>query len=249
MSFKIINKHWSKLSPSHIDRAFACPASIPMSERFGEEPEPMDCTNEGLRLHKVAEDYLIDGKSMGEEDALFLDQYIQYCKNNEAKITKYEAFVNLKSVHKKTNGKIDFMSWCPKTRVLVVADLKTGSYRVTHKKDNPCSQMVFYALAAMATFKINPKLIKTAIIQPKTNKKPKEVCLTQKQLMMFFKKLLKVSHKVAELQDMEELQEHVKTGTHCRFCPAKNSCGKHLDTLGETSDLKLMFELTEEFTE
>ena len=115
-------------------------------------------------------------------------------------------------------GTVDFGAYNAAEKVLYITDFKYGRLPV-HPDGNP--QAYAYALGAVYELGITPDVIAITIIQPRgQDQNPvKTTVLTGLDLMIWADEVLKPG-----VDALFGSAPPLKTGDHCRFCPAKIDC-------------------------
>lgn len=115
-------------------------------------------------------------------------------------------------------GTVDFAAYDPSADTLHVVDFKYGRLSV-FPEDNP--QAYAYALGAIYELGFTPGTVTITIIQPRgqDNNPVKVTALSGLDLMIWADEVLKPG-----VDALFGSAPPLKTGDHCRFCPAKIDC-------------------------
>lgn len=227
------------LSPSAAKRWLACPGSVRLCE--GLSSPDTRYSAEGTFLHGIAARALLEdadsarlyvglrGKEAGfdfevtAENAAHLDTYLDTVRRpvmlgGELHVEKA---VSLSS---HCYGTADAIVWIEGRKHLHVYDLKMGRGVFVVVEEN--EQMLTYAAAALSTFGVPAHLVETItlhVVQPRCldseGRAHREWATTSERVLEHQRAIAQV-----ELAAVHHGNAPLATGSHCRFCPAKDGC-------------------------
>jgi hypothetical protein len=231
----------TRLSASGAERWMVCTASQQIAERLGLTGEETDEAAEGTAAHELGATCLGDGTEawehlgqefydhvVDEDMSLAVQVYLDECRYFTDKYPDYEAMIEVrvdnKDLHPDFGGTADWALVIP--TVLFVKDYKHGIGISKSAVKNP--QLRYYAYGVYMSLSEKEKAlleqIVLAIVQPRDFNPLGHVrteIITPDELVAWaenelFPAMLKVD---GPFEDLE-----LKTGEHCRFCPAKIGC-------------------------
>lgn len=133
-----------------------------------------------------------------------------------------EKRVFLKSVSKRAFGTLDY-AWVEMWGQLVVIDYKYGRYpvKVQYEDGRLNSQLMYYALGVAEKYNFDFDQVKLVVIQPRLRNEDEIVkaCTTTIGEVKRFRERIKKAIALAETPNAP-----LKSGEHCRFCPAAADC-------------------------
>lgn len=220
----------SKLGASSYSRwgRNGCPGSVKESE--GLENVESEYAKEGTLAHSIAERMLRGEKFSETELNTLPDDMVEA-------ITVYLDFVNghrnphwqrwierkfdLTHYHPKFFGTADCVLYHPGNKYLTVIDYKHGKgHAVDVEEDGqPNGQLMYYALGALHELKLSVKAIELVIVQPRAyhaDGPVRNIMTTPVDVIDYVSNLIEDAA-VTELENPP-----LKSGDHCRWCPARN---------------------------
>lgn len=262
MSNEIDDKNHSEVGGSGASRWVNCPGSVFLARSLPKLPAGK-AAEVGTESHKLAEIAVLDlieeklngaevlrefnkvkkdyddeqiAAALGYREAIW-SNVLQNSITGKACATEEELYFD---EHLSSFGTADFWSLGitdKGKRQACVGDFKYGYHEVKCKGN---AQLAFYAVALRRFFKAHGKDIdecKTFIYQPRQQVYPdyQEETLSAKQLDVWEKKFEKALHQIYVVQ-----KPKLKTGEHCRWCPAQQKCPKYVKELEAKSALKLI---------
>lgn len=219
----------STLGASSAYRWFACPGSVKLSE--GMPNEESKYAEEGTRAHEAAAHFLEKGEfpkgipvEMAEAvmvyiKAVFEDERKEYGKSGVQSFTEHR--LDLSSLHPGMFGTADRVAVFPSLKLLRVYDYKHGAGIPVDVEDN--TQLKYYALGALLEFEKVADIVdvECVIVQPRCSHSDGPVRrwkTTKEDLKEFATEL------VINALRTKEPNAELRSGEHCRFCPAKVKC-------------------------
>lgn len=217
-----MTEHSRIVGGSSAARVIACPGSVQLVRKAPPQVENQYMAA-GTRLHEAVADILsdkpVDRSKLDDEENSKLDYALWFVDALEAEepdhILEYdvEARVQWDEVPG-AFGTVDFIGRIGDT--VVVLDWKFGDGVIVDAKDN--AQLMFYALAAFRSrhwaFE-NAYFVELVIVQPFQVRR----WVTDLKRLLDFEADLRSAVRASEMQ-----APPLKTGSHCRFCPAKVLC-------------------------
>ena len=210
---------------SSAHRWLACPGSVYLQALAPrEERATNEAAERGTAMHELAKEMLaghpVTPLGFSDEEIAVVDGYIAAI--DELKLDKRlhefpEVVVYAPSIHKDAFGSIDYLAYEESTKTLYVVDIKTGRSAVD-AKDN--MQLVFYALAALDTFRWPVLHFVVGIYQP-----------TRSDLVdWWFPTTEEIGAYGIKMRDATKANT-LAAGDHCKYCKAEGFCGKRRESL------------------
>lgn len=245
-------KH-SNFSPSSAERWFECSGSISLSKTVP-KPSASVYATEGTKAHECLEFLLKRAGNLKNARLLAAKKYdlemiehaitaidkifeLKPCEGAELLIEKRVRVKNAPTVY----GTLD-VAWIDLFGTLVVIDYKYGQGVTVLPFDedkNPNAQLMIYAVALASKYEYDFEKVQIAIIQPRVweNENPLNYGeISIKKLRSFEKTLLE---KIALASSPNA---PLKSGDHCRWCPALAVCPENPKTALSTACVDFDFE-------
>lgn len=242
-------KH-SKFSASASERWLNCPASVVLSEKAPPQ-KSSPYAIEGTKAHECLE-FLVRNFSKREKAVGFAKQkwpedMVEHCFRSAVEVYALrpsakarlfvESRVSLSSISDKIFGTLDY-AWCEPGGDLVVIDFKYGqglsvSPHCQENGENP--QLMFYASGICHKVGYNFKSVKLSIIQPRIWSSDERASSSYEtaisQIKAFEKRI------VAAIKDASRSSPTMRSGEHCRYCPAAAICPEASKKVMEKADI------------
>lgn len=239
----------SIIAPSAASVWSACPGSVLMKLAFPEEG-PRPAAEEGTKCHELAERFLKKFQSAGpvlpprekiveegytpemydaaELFARAVGEFMHGAKVFGGENLGIEREVKAPSIHELSGGTVDAFVYNPKTRELLVADLKFGRLVVEVLGNKQLACYVAGVIAELGLTDPDTK-ITTCIVQPRAYHSLGSVRTVTRPLSYYVNEIadLRLAAERALAPDAETV-----SGSHCRYCPAKASCPAALKAAG-----------------
>lgn len=210
---------------SSAHRWLACPGSVYLQALAPrEERATNEAAERGTAMHDLGykllskASFAVEGFS--EEEIAMVEGYVAAIadlKRDKSLHEFPEVVVYAPSIHKDAFGSIDYLAYEESTKTLYVVDLKTGRSAVD-AKDN--MQLVFYALAALDTFKWPVLHFVLGIYQP-----------TRSDIIdWWLPTMAEVSAYGLQMRDATKANT-LAAGDHCKYCKAEGFCGKRRESM------------------
>lgn len=230
-----MKKVHATLGASSAHRWIACPGSIRLSE--GQPRYETDAARAGTAAHEVAElclkhdndavhyvGEIIGEVEITEEMAENVQQFVDLCR--EVKVNSTVSWVeqsfSLEALSPPDDmfGTADFVAYSEPEKTLHVLDYKNG-VGLVEAEGNP--QLLYYALGAVLELGegLNIETIKVTIVQPNASH-PKGIARTW--TISYVDLLDFAGELMAAARATQDPAAPLKTGSHCKFCPASAVC-------------------------
>lgn len=216
----------SKIGASSMYRWAACPGSVRMSENI--PPTTTSYAAEGTKAHDLAEK-MLRGQEINLNDyPADMREAVMHYTNYVGKISAEagrdgQAFIEhrfeLNDLHEGLFGTSDFSLYDRKTKILEVVDYKHGAGLPVEVTDN--KQLKYYGLGALLTLDVPCKEIKLTVVQPRC---PHPDGLIRSWTISAYALQEFAAELVEAAKRTEEPDAPLKSGEHCRFCPAAGVC-------------------------
>lgn len=239
-----MRKH-SRLSPSASKRWLNCPGSIKLAEQCP-KPKSSAAADLGTAVHALAELYLLKGRGAFDECQEIngyavtddmreaVETYIDAINDRTAFMGKIvegvEEKFDIGFIHEDMFGSNDYFALDLDTKDLYVFDYKNGSGVVVEVEWN--SQLMIYALGAIFKLEVEHDIkinnVELIIVQPNAIHDDGPVRswkITRDELMYWAVNVLKPG----ALKTYDD-NAPLRSGDHCKFCPAMAVCPKHIET-------------------
>jgi len=233
----------SPIGFSGAERWMACPGSVALIATVPRQPSST-AADHGTLCHMVAAFWLLHGSAPQGTDPSIENLVRPYvytvwgCLPKTGVYSKIlylvEARVAAPNIHPDCRGTVDALIYDHTAKILQVHDLKTGKWPVDAER-NP--QLMGYAVAACAQYKLKPERIDLYIHQVRLSREPKKWSLDSMDLELFEEEVRDAIQKVEaekavlnEAYQSGEDQEEgasrltLNAGEHCHFCDAKPIC-------------------------
>lgn len=225
----------SKIGASSMYRWSACPGSVrecaklpSYSSSYAEDGiEAHDLAARCLREEKNAWD-LADDAEQCEAVQVYLDYVrgasaftpeIKPCGSNPVPLLLVEHKFDLSSVHPGCFGTADAVIYQPREKLLIVVDYKHGAGLAVEAKNNP--QLRYYALGALLTCGFLVNRVRMVIVQPRCPHPAGPIRSDEVDAidLLDFRADL-----IGYAKATENENAPLRSGDHCRFCPAAGVC-------------------------
>lgn len=241
-----------RLRPSAASRWIACPASAKLSLLVPYQ-ESGDAAKIGTAIHALAEtcfqldsdpmDFVgqeVDGITMTEENCEFALEHLQAIWSIQSEVGR-QGILNVEvPVRLYENddvilkGTPDVLGYSHEKQKLIIGDLKTGRGYV----DADNEQMKIYALAAMESKLLQPKVVEFQIIQPHHGEN-RIFKMSADELGVWEKEVL-----MPAIQDaISDNPTYKPSESACQWCPAKHICSaqkEQFDIVAAQPDITTM---------
>lgn len=213
----------SRLPASGMYRWSACPGSVCLCQDIPEQTN--EYAEEGSYCHDRAASFLTgdlpaeEFKNLPEEMQKALMLYSETVDGDFRQDVNAQIFVehkfDLSSVFPGCFGTADCVVWLPRTKRLIVYDLKYGKTLV-HPEQN--TQLMYYGLGALVTLRFPAKTVELVIVQPRAPHKRGLVrrwAVSSLDIMDFEVDLVDAARRT------QAPDAPLVPGRHCWFCPAR----------------------------
>lgn len=222
----------SKIGASSMSRWSQCPGSVRLS--VGIPNTSSVYAEEGTKAHELAEQILTN-KFVNYDDYDFemLEYIMVYVKfiqgeRKNAKDSGIEERFDLSELHPGLFGTCD--AWVYDGETLHVIDLKYGQGIAVEAENN--SQLKYYATGALLKLKLPCSKIKMTIVQPRCFHAEGPIRSHEVSVL----ELLDFSSDLIDAAlETEKPDAKLKSGDHCRFCPAAPTCPELHNTAIESA--------------
>lgn len=218
----------SKLGASSYSRWKACPGSVQESE--GLENVESEYAKEGTLAHSIGE-RLLHGENISDEELQSLPDdmveavnvYVDVIEGYENKYRQLwiEKKFDLTKYHPKFFGTADAVLYHTELKQLVVVDYKHGKgvpVEITDKDGNPNAQLMYYALGALHVLALPVSSVELVIVQPRCYHEDgpvRSITIRPTEVIDY------VADLIADAKKTETENPPLVSGSHCRWCPAK----------------------------
>lgn len=214
----------SKIGASSMSRWSKCPGSVRLSE--GIPKTTSSYAAEGTLAHEMAEKWLRSGSvspppDCGHEMAENIRVYVEFVreKSRGNGSPLFEHKFDLSHLHPGLFGTADAVIYNHREKILTVVDLKYGAGVPVEAAGNV--QLQYYGLGAILSLKLLVKEIELTIVQPR--------CAHEDGSVRTWRfDAVKMLDFMADLLDAAKATEKdnapLKSGAHCKFCPATGIC-------------------------
>lgn len=219
----------SKIGASSMHRWAECPGSVRLSE--GLESKQSKYAEEGTKAHELASRLLLNEPITEHTDDEMWDAvrvYVDYVESLKAEFPDHLLLVehgfDLEKVHPGLFGTADCVFYARATKQLFVVDYKHGAGIPVEvlEEGKPNPQLLYYGLGAMMTLEdLEVGEVNLVIVQPRCNHVDGPVrshAFDAFEMLGFTMDLIDFA-KATEAPDAP-----LKSGDHCRFCPADGIC-------------------------
>ena len=238
-----------RLRPSAASRWIACPASARLNEQVPKRPSG-EAANIGTAIHALAETCFqlgsdpmqfvgqtVENILMTEDNCDYALQHLKaiWAIQDQLGSVKVEVPVTLFSTALfKLGGTADVVGHSISQKKLVIADLKTGKGWV----DADTEQLKIYALAAIATLRLDIDEVELQIIQPHHGEKRIHI-MTADELGEWEENIL-----MPAIDDVvSDAPSYKPSESACQWCDAKTICPaqqKQFDIVAAQPDITVM---------
>lgn len=210
----------SKLGASSMYRWSACPGSVKLCEGIPEQKSSY--AEEGTRAHELAA-HLLLGKPViweTQECKEAIELYVETVRNDAGsnKILVEQKF-DLSEIHPGCFGTADAVVYDPDLRLLRVYDYKHGQGILVEVHNN--SQLKYYGLGALLKTGYPCREVELVIVQPRANHPDGPV---RRWRFDTFDLAEFAAYLSERAEATEKPNAPLKSGDHCRFCPAAGIC-------------------------
>lgn len=204
-----------------------CPASVLLEDALPRTTNPF--AEEGTYAHELAQALLIGSKLPDHtEDMLkHVQTYIDFieAEKEEGDLYVVEERLDLTHLAPDMGGTLDFGRWRPRTKELLIVDLKYGAGQFVAALGN--KQGMSYASGLAKFFGVEPETIRIVIVQPRQENPVRQWTLDGLSLFDFEQDVIKAAS-LAFGPDPS-----FKAGPWCRWCKAAATCPELLMTARE----------------
>lgn len=218
----------SKIGASTMHRWSQCPGSVKLCEGIPNKSSVY--AEEGTRAHELAAKILLqeishahlDNEPDDFREAIF--KYVAFVEKHRTLDTFIEQRFDMsEKVYKGLFGTADCVIYDEKTRTLKVIDYKHGAGIAVEAIEDgkPNVQLLYYALGAFHSFEFKIDFIEVTIVQPRAFHKDgpiRTARINAIEILDFEADLIEYAKKT------ESKNAELKSGEHCRFCPAAGKC-------------------------
>lgn len=210
-----------KIYPSHASRIVKCPGSATLNSNALDIPRDRSAADEGIALHKRAQEYLEGGTDCFPDDPI--SPYLEYCRAL-MRLQNAKVLIEQKIQTYWGNARIDFAAFYD--NVLEVVDFKTG-YRVVDDYD----QLVIYAAALIAQ---HITAVKLTYVQPNGYHPDGPI----RTLVMTRDELKQRSDYINSRKDLALTDRApLFSGSHCYRCARQYDCPANTMAAGNVIDV------------
>ena len=234
----------SPIGASSMYRWAECPGSVKLSE--GIVTEQSAYAEEGTDAHAYAAEWLMgNGKQpplsekvddeMAEHCKVYVDHVFSLMTEDGARLFVEHGF-DLKEIYPGAYGTNDAAVYLPKSKRLHVLDLKYGAGIYVSAIDNP--QLQYYALGALlelGKLELAVDTVVMTIVQPRCGGADGPI---RSQTIDAIHLLDFAADLVMYAKRTEDPKASLKSGDHCRFCPALHICPEVGKTRQEVAKLE-----------
>lgn len=228
-----MGKLHAKYSPSSSDRWLGCPGCIQLCDRLEAPPTTTKYAEEGTRAHAVLERFVKNPTDLAKHyrilSASHPKRMLEFCEQAATTIFGFIKEAGRAAIfHAERRvgqgfipemwGSLDAAVIQP-FRKLHIIDFKYGSGVLVQPEQNP--QLIFYALAQAHEYGFDFGEVDITIIQPRIPNKRGPVRTwhtTMKELLPWEKTFRE------GIKESKRPGAPLRTGSHCRWCPAVNIC-------------------------
>lgn len=213
----------SKIGASSYHRWKECPGSVKLCQDI--PPSTSSYAEEGTMAHEVAAHVLTQGffphnvsVEVIEAVKIYTDAVKEAHYGKPGKLWVEHRF-DLSSIHPGLFGTADAVVYQEGEKLLKVFDYKHGAGVPVDVKDNV--QLLYYGLGALLTTGVKAKEVELVIVQPRCPH-PDGLVRTWR-----FDSILLLDFAADLSEDAKKTEEPnapLKSGEHCRFCPAAAVC-------------------------
>lgn len=208
----------SPLSPSGLERGMACPASVLLEDKMPRVTSVY--AEEGTEAHELAES-ILTGKvypkhtpEMLTAVSVYTEFVLDETEEDDEFVVEYR--LDLSHLAPDMFGTLDFGRWRPRTKELLVVDLKYGAGKAVVANRNP--QLMAYASGLARFFECEPDTVRVVVVQPRQDNPIRQWTFDGLELFDFEQDVIKA----AEIAFGPE--PPFSPGDHCRWCKAAASC-------------------------
>lgn len=222
----------SKIGASSMHRWASCPGSVRLSENIPSTSSSY--AEEGTEAHDLLAYRLTEGcydrhpSANNEEMLEAVEVAVEFVEGMKSKAPLSELLVehrfDLSAIYPNLYGTADIVLYDVARQILHVMDYKHGAGVAVEVEEN--EQLMYYGVGALTSLLRAEKTVSKVvlhIIQPRCSHKKGPIRsweTTPDALLDFTMELVDLAH-ATTLPDAP-----LKTGDHCRFCPAKGVCPK-----------------------
>lgn len=211
----------SNIGASSMSRWSVCPASVRLSE--GMPNTSSKDAEEGTYAHEIAEK-ILNNELIDCEDPEIIDNvmvYVDYVRSLMKGCSAYgvEEKFDLTAIYDGLFGTCDAWVFDAVNSVLHVIDYKHGRGIAVEVEGN--KQLRYYALGAIMKLKLPVKKVTMTIVQPRCwhpDGAIRSWTISAMDLLDFSADLVEAA------EETKNPNAAIKTGDHCRFCPAAPKC-------------------------
>ena len=234
-----IEREHAVLSPSGAERWTLCPASV--AEEGGLPDVSSEYAEKGTRLHKIAAEILVSGRSpqwetLGEEDRNALSEYtglLSLLARGRPVLVEQRLPIDHITLEDNAKGTADAIVLYEDEKAIGISDLKTGKGHKVFAEGN--LQLVIYALAALREYESVCDWEKVALrIHQPFLEHFDEWCVTRKELEKIGKKLTQQARAIWKAKEAKTTLAYNPKEAACRFCKAKATCKAHTSLVFST---------------
>ena len=238
-----------RLRPSSASRWIACPASAKLCAQVPQRPSG-EAANIGTAIHALAETCFqlgsdpmqftgqtVEGITMTEDNCLYALEHMKaiWAIQDQLGSVKVEVPVTLFNTPIfKLGGTADVVGHSISQKKLIIADLKTGKGWV----DADTEQLKIYALAAIATLRLDIDEVELQIIQPHHGEKRIHI-MTADELGEWEENILMPAVDDA----ISDAPSFRPSESACQWCDAKTICPaqqQQFDVVAANTDITVM---------
>ena len=219
----------SALSPSGLERGMNCPGSVLLEDTMPKTTSVY--AEEGTEAHELAES-ILTGKvypphtpEMMEYVSVYTEFVLDETEEGDEFIV--ENRLDLTHLAQDMFGTLDFGRWRPKTRELLIVDLKYGAGKSVSAVRN--LQLMAYASGLARYFDVVPDTIRVVIIMPRMDNPIRQWTFDSIDLFDFEQDVIKA----AGIAFGES--PPFKAGEWCRWCRAASICPDRIDKAREVA--------------
>lgn len=209
----------------------ACPGSVALAATVPPGPSS-PYAEEGTRAHELAAEWLIKGvepkfPSAEMRDAVkiyvdFCNRYYQPSHVQQGAICGVEYFFDNSAQIPGMYGTADYWCYWPWLKRLLVADLKYGAGVFVSAEDN--TQALYYAVGLMLSRPtLEIETVELAIVQPRCMRDTEVEGIRTAEVSRFELDLFHQRIRQG-IEATTQRNAPLKSGDHCRFCPAAAIC-------------------------
>ncbi len=217
----------SPLGGSTLKRWSSCPGSIRLSRGIPNRSSAY--ADEGTRAHEVAAEYLNQKRWSINAKKDVIDAVSVYTDAINADWKGVDGFrwvehkFSLEEIHDNLYGTADCVIYDSKKKLLRVYDYKHGQGTIVEVVEDgePNLQLLYYALGAAITLNLSVDELEVIIVQPRASHPDGPIRRAKVDGLYLLEFAANLKTWALATQDP---QAPLKSGGHCKFCPAAHSC-------------------------